>query len=379
MNSRAFCRRFLSLATATTVVVALLGGMVVRAQQPPAQEPKAPEEFKNIQVLKDLPASQLPDTMLFIAASLGLTCEGCHVRTADGELAYERDDKQGKQTARRMIGLVKGLNAEYFKGQPEVTCSTCHQGRRSPVGVTPLAEPFTADELARRAAFTPGVRPPAPKETVDQVIAKYLEALGGASALQKVTAVVMRGTSTDRAGRAAPVVVSEKVPAQYLVTVEGKPTITRGMSGDEAWARYGNAVRDLEGVEARGLARRGIIGLGARLKDGYTRLAVGRYDRIDGHEVIALIGVPSPDVNEALYFDRTSGLLVRRIARLQTPLGRLQVQIDYGDYRQVDAIRLPFEVRVTDWESVAQQRFTDVTLNPALDAAAFARPKAPEK
>jgi hypothetical protein len=52
-------------------------------------EPKAPaaaagpklaeKEFKNIQALKGIPAGQVIPSMQFIAASLGVECEYCHV------------------------------------------------------------------------------------------------------------------------------------------------------------------------------------------------------------------------------------------------------------------------------------------------------------
>jgi len=62
--------------------------------------------------------------------------------------------------------------------------------------------------------------------------------------------------------------------------------------------------------------------------------------------------------------------------RLNTPLGQLPVQIDYDDYRTVDGVMTPFEVRVADWESVSVEKFGEVTHNQPIDAARFARPPA---
>jgi hypothetical protein len=52
------------------------------------------------------------------------------------------------------------------------------------------------------------------------------------------------------------------------------------------------------------------------------------------------------------------------------------VQIDYDDYRPVDGVQTPFEVRVTDWESVSVERFSEVAHNQAIDPSRFARPAA---
>lgn len=77
-----------------------------RAQSGPAQAPAATspapkmaeEAFKNIQVMKGIPADQIVPAMQFVSASLGVDCEHCHVRNA-----LDKDDKRQKQTARKMI------------------------------------------------------------------------------------------------------------------------------------------------------------------------------------------------------------------------------------------------------------------------------------
>ena len=40
----------------------------------------AEQHYKNIQVLKGVPASQVEPAMGFIAAALGVQCQFCHVR-----------------------------------------------------------------------------------------------------------------------------------------------------------------------------------------------------------------------------------------------------------------------------------------------------------
>ncbi len=349
--------------------------------QPPAaqaadQGPKASEKYMNLKVLGDLPASQLHEAMVFMEASLGFNCESCHVRNPDGKFAFEKDDKDNKTTARRMIELTRRIDADYFKGQPTVSCATCHEGRRSPVGMPPIALPFTADQLAMQAAqaaLPPGTRPPAPKETSDEVFAKYYEALGGETALQKVTSAVMRGTATNRGGASSPAVVTEKTPGRYRITIEGKVASSRASDGTKAWAQNGENGRDLSGVEALAVASDASPWLGARLKSSLSRVQGGRYERIDGRDVITLNGMVSPDVSESLSFDRASGFLVRRLVRLRTVMGRLQKQIDYADYRPVGAVKVPFEVRIADWDSVTTLKFAEVKLNAPVEDAAFAK------
>src|SRR5437899_13061225 len=91
-----FVRRpvFISASLAALLAAALL---TARAQNPPQAQPAqgapktASQQFKNIQVLKDIPADQLIPGMQFITASLGVECEYCHV-----EHAMDKDDKKTK-------------------------------------------------------------------------------------------------------------------------------------------------------------------------------------------------------------------------------------------------------------------------------------------
>jgi hypothetical protein len=96
---------------------------------------KASEQFKNIQVLRDLPADQLYATMHFMADSLGVQCIDCHVGVP-GQVDGEKDDKQMKRTARKMIMMTIEINKVNFDGQNgnrTVTCYTCHRGSRQPL------------------------------------------------------------------------------------------------------------------------------------------------------------------------------------------------------------------------------------------------------
>lgn len=100
------------------------------------QETKpAAEVFKNIQILKAMPAGRLLRVMeLGYARSLGVNCSHCHV---PGE--WEKDAKPTKQIAREMSGMVGTINNDLLKNiknlkseSPTVNCTTCHRGQTKP-------------------------------------------------------------------------------------------------------------------------------------------------------------------------------------------------------------------------------------------------------
>lgn len=90
-----------------------------------SQDKKAEEVYKNIQVLKGVPASQVMGAMTRIAGFLGTDCAHCHV---PGE--FDKDDKQPKQVARTMFKMVRTIGTELSTNK--VTCYTCHRGHTEP-------------------------------------------------------------------------------------------------------------------------------------------------------------------------------------------------------------------------------------------------------
>ena len=134
---------------------------------------KAEEQYKNIQVLKGIPADQLIPAMQFIATSLGVGCEFCHV-----EGAFDKDDKKPKVTARKMMTMMFAINKDNFEGHREVTCYSCHRGSTDPVG-TPLVmmeEPKGVGETKEAEGKNEGVEASGPP--ADQLFDKYLQEVG---------------------------------------------------------------------------------------------------------------------------------------------------------------------------------------------------------
>jgi hypothetical protein len=104
----------------------------------PLRQPEqtAGEHFKNVQILKDLPASRFIDTMHYFSASLGAKCEKCHI-----EGHFDSDDKKEKKAAREMIKMVASIDQQNFKGHPKVQCYTCHRGAEKPLAAPAFAMP----------------------------------------------------------------------------------------------------------------------------------------------------------------------------------------------------------------------------------------------
>ena len=79
-----------------------------------------------------------------------------------------------------------------------------------------------------------------------------------------------------------------------------------------------------------------------------------------------------------LFFDKTSGLLVRQVRYVRVPVGRVPVQIDYDDYREVDGtgVKVPFRWTATWTDGRSKTTLMDVQANAAIDASKFAKQQA---
>jgi hypothetical protein len=91
-----------------------------------SKEERAEQKYKNIQLLKGIPSDRLTKIMFAFKGSLGVDCTYCHIKDQ-----FEKDDKPQKQTARKMIQLVRDTNAK-LGGTARVTCFTCHRGQTRP-------------------------------------------------------------------------------------------------------------------------------------------------------------------------------------------------------------------------------------------------------
>jgi photosynthetic reaction center cytochrome c subunit len=367
--------RFTRTAGAVLGLV-LASALLAAAQQPAAVKP-AEQVYKNIQVLTGVPSNQIIPTMQFMRDSLGVTCEFCHV---DDRTKREADDKPAKKTARTMIAMELAINKDNFNARPTVTCFTCHRGTNAPVGspVVPSEHPVLLDKEE-----TPNL------PSVDDIVAKYVTALGGEDAIRKVNSRVITYTRDQSAapGAAAPpptvtVERDEKAPNQ-VVNIAKSPagTATDGFDGTAAWTLDAKGkVSDVNGpaldAAKRGADFYGDLGLDLNLKQRYTRLAARRIDKVearDAYVVYAFKQAGAPP--DWLYFDTQTGLLLRLVEFNATPLGNDPTYTDYHDYRNVGGgLKYPFQVDRYGMAAFTTISVQKVQNNAPVDSSKFSKP-----
>jgi photosynthetic reaction center cytochrome c subunit len=308
-------------------------------QQSPAPSgapPKlAEEQFKNIQTLKGIAADQVVPSMQFIAASLGVECEYCHVHGA-----MEKDDKKPKVTARKMIAMMMAINKDNFEGHREVTCFSCHRGTKEPVATPVLSDEENQPESGEGKQSSEA-KPALP--AAEQLLDKYLAALGGADALQKISTRVQKGTATAFGGERLPVEIYSKGPDKRLsvMHLKGGDSVT-AFDGNQGWLGVPGRTHLMSGAENAAARIDADLYFAVHVKSLYQKFRVAPGGKLYGHDTFLVVGSNEGEPPFQLYLDRQSGLLIRLVRYAETPLGRNPTQIDYADYRDADGVKLPF-------------------------------------
>ena len=345
-------------------------GMRAAAQtpaKPPTEAPKtAEQQFKNIQVLKDIPAEELIPTMQFISASLGVQCDFCHV-----EHEMQKDDKKEKQTARKMMAMELAIDKEHFNNEVEVTCYTCHRGSPHPVGIpllgadAPKPMPHVHDE---EGEAHPGLL------TADQILDKYLAAVGGADALMKIKSREEKGT-IDAMGMQSPIEVYSEAPDKRISIfhMRGGSSVT-AFNGEVGWLSIPGGFHRMTAPERESARIDAEFYFPVRVRELYKEFKVKPGMDLDGQETYMISATAPGRPPLQMYFDQKSGLLLRMVRYVVTPLGKNPAQIDYAEYRETDGVKIPYRWTLARPNGTFTIKLDQVKQNVPIDKKLFAPP-----
>jgi hypothetical protein len=313
-----------------------------------------------------------------------MSCEDCHGASDTTWENYARDVSPKKATARRMIQMMTSINQTSFGGRAAVTCYTCHRG-----GAKPKVTPSLA--LLYGAAMPPGdddmddlVTTAKDAPSVDQILGKYIQAIGGQQRLAGLTSLVAKGNSTGYGPEGTrPIEIFAKAPNQRTTvfhTLDGDSTTT--FDGRVAWSAVPHKpvpVLALAGSELDGVKLEAELTFPAKIKDTLASWRVGSQVDIDDKPMQVVQGSRPGGALATFYFDAESGLLTRLVRYASSRVGRLPTQIDYSDYRDVNGIKMPFHLKITWLDGQEDVALTDVRINAPVEAAKFAKPAAPKQ
>jgi len=329
----------------------------------------AAEAYQNIQVLKEIPADQFIPAMQFITYSLGVECSYCHV-----EGALEKDDKKPKQTARKMMQMMAAINRDNFDSKQAVTCNSCHRGSPRPVAIPIIAEggPRPVTESVSGEDNSIINAPPA-----EQIVTKYVEAIGGAAVVQKMNTRQEKGT-INVSGRNLPIEMFSRTGGKQLTVIHlpNGDSVT-AYDGASGWTSTPNRpVREISSVEVASAQPEVDLQLPLHMKQLFNEVKTAATEKIGDRETYVVAGMNPGEVAAKFYFDKDTGYLLRLVRYTKSPLGRNPTQIDYADYRSQDGLKIPFQLTIARPNSRLAVQIEDAKFNVPVDDAKFTRPAA---
>ncbi len=375
--------RSISTAPKLILVSAVFAAAVFGQTTPRPQ--LAEEAYKDIRLLKGMPVDQFLDAMGFFSAATNLNCIDCHGTAAAGDWSLYAQNTPKKTIARQMIVMTQTLNKANFGGGRAVTCYTCHRGAQHPDATPSLVIQNSApipdpDEFEVSGTPAPGT------PTADEVFGKYLQALGGAAELTKVKSFVLHGDyngfDTDFEKRQIEIFGKAPNERAFVVHYRGGDSFTT-FDGNQGWIAEADkpvpliqlTTGGLEGIKVDGttLFPAGIRQLRKDWKVGMTQ--------IDDKDVVVVEGKGDSKTPLKLYFDKSSGLLVRLLRYSQTAVGTVPAQFDFDDYRAVPgtSVKMPWKLTATWVDGRSTTDVSSIDVNPAIPDSTFAKPTLPVK
>ena len=364
-------------------VLGMVAAVSVRAAAPaqagqaaaqPAQ-PMSEQVFKDIQVLKGIPADEFMDTMGMFASSLLYDCTGCHVQ----DILINRDafatPTPRIQRARQMVVMVNALNRMYFGGQPKVSCFTCHRASGFPDVIPDLGLQYGDGPPENPNSMTIF---PQKDVSPDPIFRKYIDAVGGMGRVSKLTSYTATGTyiGFNTGGATVPIEIFARAPNQRATVVEVfDGDAVKVFDGRNGWAAEGwrqIPLMTFTGSNIASMRFEAMSAFPAEIQKAYKQWQVATVTLGDG-DVQVLQGTNPGELPVNLYFDE-AGLLVRTVRWSSTPVGTVPTQTDYSDYRDVAGVKMPFRTVVTWTNGQNTIELKQIRPNVTIDPARFARP-----
>ena len=216
--------------------------------------------------------------------------------------------------------------------------------------------------------------------SADEILDKYVKAIGGKEANEKVTSRFMKGTFEMPAmGMSGSVEAYTQAPNKSATVTEiaGFGKVQQIFDGKTAWeANPMTGLRELAGSELAAMKREADFHAELNYKKNYSKLEVKGKEKVGDAEAYVVMATPSEGKPDKLYFDAKSGLLLRRDSERDSPQGEVATETYYEDYKDVEGVKIPMTMKITNPQFSFVIKMTEIKTNVKIEDSKFAKPSA---
>lgn len=237
----------------------------------------------------------------------------------------------------------------------------------------------SARGLTAPQAPTPPLPPDAPLPSVDQVLNRYVNAVGGRSAWLQLTSRVTTGTiEVPAANLSGTIELREKAPDRILSEIRIAGVLfSQGYDGTVGWIQnVRDGLREQKGMELSEAKRDADFYHPLDMRKLYTKLTIVGVERINDHDTYKMEAEVPEGTPDEIYFDVATGLPARVVSHRHNTQGVVDFLEDFDDYREVDGIKRPFTIHETTGENVLTIHISEIRHNVFLDDSVFTMPAA---
>jgi outer membrane lipoprotein-sorting protein len=225
---------------------------------------------------------------------------------------------------------------------------------------------FSELAVAQSGASTP---------SVDSILDRFVQALGGHAALEKITTMAFTGVM-NIPGAQGPGKATEyfEHPDHFAAITEipGYGTVRTVCDGKTAWnVDPKKGVTDFSGAQLADLRHRADIHWNLKLREFYPGLTLTGRENVGGRDAWVLEST-AEGWTYRFFFDAGTGLLTRFDTDTHKPGGSSSVVV--GDYRKVGPIKFSFAASMTSPRGSWSRQLSEVKLNVPIDGSVFAKP-----
>lgn len=224
----------------------------------------------------------------------------------------------------------------------------------------------------------PEAKPVEVMPTIDQILDKFIQALGGKAAIEKLTSRVSKGTmEVVTFGVTGSTEIYAKAPNKYLLISEFPDygLVKRAFDGTIAWSQDPQSgLTDITGPPLAAVKRSADFYRNIKIKELYPQATIKGKEKVGDREAYVIEVVPDEGGLDKMYFDATTGLLISAQAERERPEGRIRTESQFEDYRDVDGVKLPFTIRETNPNLSLILRLSEIKHNVPIEDAKFSKP-----
>ncbi len=224
-------------------------------------------------------------------------------------------------------------------------------------------------------------------QTADEAVEKVLTAMGGRAALTKLTSRVATGAisvSTQGVDIGGAVEFTYKAPnkARSIMKLDlsgfggSEMVIDRRCDGKTAFEINSvNGEREFTGNQLDNMLNARFPSPLLNYKEAGDKVEVAGKVRLGDKDAVVLVYTPKKGSVSRLYFDAQTWQLMRSVTRVNVPEagGEIDQTTDPSDYRDVDGVKLPFTLVVTNAVQSVTIRLQKIENNKPLEDSIFGR------